>query len=120
MTRRVVITGASGNVGTALLRRLAGHADLVGVARRRPPTVSPHDAAQWAQLDLSVSDAEDQLVPVLAGADAVVHLAWQIFSAPTVLQQGRDRDRDGNPDGRVLDPHRGECAAMRLGAVGRR
>jgi UDP-glucose 4-epimerase len=86
MTRRVVITGASGNVGTALLRRLGGQAELVGIARRRPPTVGPYDAAQWAQIDLSARDAADQLVPVLAGADAVVHLAWQI-------QPGRDRER---------------------------
>jgi UDP-glucose 4-epimerase len=86
MRRRIVITGASGNVGTALLRRLAGHVDLVGVARRRPPTVSPYDAAQWADVDLSAPDAADQLVPVLTGADAVVHLAWQI-------QPGRDREQ---------------------------
>ena len=34
---RIVITGASGNVGSALLRRLteAGEHDLVGVVRRR-------------------------------------------------------------------------------------
>lgn len=33
---RVVVTGASGNIGTALLRALAGTGrDLVGPARRR-------------------------------------------------------------------------------------
>src|SRR5215203_3804593 len=63
---RIVITGASGNVGTALLRRLtgAGH-DLVGVCRRPPGPVAPYDVATWHPLDLAVR-----------GADAVVHLAW--------------------------------------------
>ena len=42
---RIVITGASGNVGTALLKRLhatASH-DLVGIVRRPPPCVGPYD-----------------------------------------------------------------------------
>jgi UDP-glucose 4-epimerase len=37
---RIVVVGASGNVGTAILRRLRaepGVDDVVGVARRLPP-----------------------------------------------------------------------------------
>ena len=77
---RIVITGASGNLGTALLRRLtrdvAEH-DLVGVVRR-PPTEAgaPYDAVSWLELDLADADAAPALEPVMAGADAVVHLAW--------------------------------------------
>jgi UDP-glucose 4-epimerase len=74
---RIVITGASGNVGTALLRRLggAGHA-LVGICRRAPEPVSPYDAATWRPLDLAGQAAEDELADIVDGADAVVHLAW--------------------------------------------
>ncbi|MBV9594233.1 MAG: NAD-dependent epimerase/dehydratase family protein [Actinobacteria bacterium] len=82
--RQIVVTGASGNVGTALLRRLAGTAHVTGIARRRPPATAPYDTAEWLTLDLSQDDATDRLLPAMAGADAVVHLAWQI-------QPGRDR-----------------------------
>ena len=73
---RIVITGASGNVGTALLRRLAGAGhDLVGVCRRPPGLVAPYDAATWHSLDLADDSAERELTEVFRGADAVVHLA---------------------------------------------
>ena len=74
---RIVITGASGNVGTALLRRLgtAGH-ELVGLCRRPPEAVPPYDTPTWRALDLADEAAEAQLADVVAGADAVVHLAW--------------------------------------------
>ena len=75
---RIVITGASGNVGTALLRRLTatGKHDLVGVVRRRPDDVEPYAAVEWSTLDLSRDDDPIALRAILAGADAVVHLAW--------------------------------------------
>lgn len=44
---RIVVTGASGNVGTALLRRLRGEHELVGVVRRPPPPVAPYDGMRW-------------------------------------------------------------------------
>jgi UDP-glucose 4-epimerase len=72
---RVVVVGATGNVGSALVRVLA-HApeidSVLGVARRRPRLeVAKTD---WAEADIAVDD----LVPLFAGADAVVHLAWLI------------------------------------------
>ncbi len=75
---RIVITGASGNVGSALLRRLAedGTHDLVGVVRRRPDDVAPFAGVQWATLDLSREEDAAALTVVCADADAVVHLAW--------------------------------------------
>lgn len=98
---RIVITGASGNVGTALLRRLGStEHELVGVARRRPPQAAPYDRADWVQADLSTSASTSLLETAFAGADAVVHLAWQI-------QPGRDREqlRRTNQGGtrRVID-----------------
>lgn len=75
---RIVITGASGNVGTALLRRLqeTGDHDLVGVVRRPPRAAGVYERVRWHSLDLAEQDAEVQLRPILDGADAVVHLAW--------------------------------------------
>jgi nucleoside-diphosphate-sugar epimerase len=73
---RIVITGASGNVGTALLRRLAGDHELVGLCRRPPRGGAPYGAADWHALDLAAPGALDVLRPIVRGADAVVHLAW--------------------------------------------
>jgi nucleoside-diphosphate-sugar epimerase len=77
---RIVVTGASGNAGTALLRRLSttGEHELVGLSRRRPPGEPPYGAAEWVTVDLGQAGAADELAPVFAGADAVVHLAWAI------------------------------------------
>jgi nucleoside-diphosphate-sugar epimerase len=71
---RVVVTGASGNVGTSLVRALSRDprvGTVVGVARRRPEWTV--DGLEWVTADLG---AEDPLDHVLAGADVVVHLAW--------------------------------------------
>jgi len=72
---RVTVIGASGNAGTALMRRLAAEpavGELVGVARRRPALALPKTT--WVQGDVS----RDDLAPLLAGSDAVIHLAWLI------------------------------------------
>jgi nucleoside-diphosphate-sugar epimerase len=76
---RIVITGASGNLGTALLRRLTADSsehDIVGIARRPPPSSPPYASAAWHGLDLGDPDAQTRLTPLFTGADAVVHLAW--------------------------------------------
>src|SRR5207245_701309 len=76
------IVGASGNVGTALLRRLArepGITEIVGVARRPPdPAIAPYDRASWVACDIGTPAGARTLTRAVAGADAVVHLAWQI------------------------------------------
>jgi len=79
---RVVITGASGNLGSALLRHLTGHPgpagphEIVGVSRR-PPTGSV-GGVRWQTADVSDPVGRDRLVDAFAGADAVVHLAWKL------------------------------------------
>ncbi|MEU8656782.1 NAD-dependent epimerase/dehydratase family protein [Actinoplanes philippinensis] len=77
---RVVIVGASGNSGTALLRRLRSEADLdlTGVCRRPPAPAGPYAAVTWHSIDIGADDATDRLTEVFTGAGAVVHLAWQI------------------------------------------
>jgi UDP-glucose 4-epimerase len=77
---RVVIVGATGNAGTALLRRLRSEPDIeiTGVVRRLPPPEAPYDRADWRSCDVGAQGAAETLRQIFAGADAVVHLAWQI------------------------------------------
>ena len=95
---KVAVTGASGNVGTALLRRLtaagSGVAEVRGLARRQPPDVEPYSSVTWYTADLGETASEQALTNLLEGVDAVVHLAW-------VLQPGRKSEqlRKANVDG---------------------
>lgn len=75
--RRVVITGATGAVGAALLHKLATDTDydLHAIACRQPPS-SVHPLAQWHQLDLADPRAVTRLQRLFVKARCVVHLAW--------------------------------------------
>lgn len=76
---RIVVTGASGNVGTALLRRLAQRTEppeIIGVARRIPPARGPYSYARWCRIDLAAPGSDTVLRRTMSGADSVVHLAW--------------------------------------------
>ena len=85
---RVVVTGASGNVGTALLLELGASGDhqLVGISRRKPPDTPPYSWAEWVCTDVGDPAAATTLREAFRGADAVVHLAWQ-------LQPAHDREQ---------------------------
>lgn len=81
---KVVITGATGNIGTALLRALSpDDMELVGIARREPPPVHPYDRVRWIRCDIGSPDALHSLRTEFAGATAVVHLAWAIHPRST-------------------------------------
>ena len=88
---KIVIVGASGNVGTALLRELhAGREhEVVGVARRRPPAQAPYDTAGWHSIDVADDSAAATLAGVFAGADSVVNLAWGFQPARDVAYLDR-------------------------------
>jgi UDP-glucose 4-epimerase len=73
---RIVITGASGNVGTALLRTLSAEHDVIGVVRRPPVPQGVYARAEWRALDLTGQGGIAELRSVFDGADVVVHLAW--------------------------------------------
>ena len=88
---RVVVVGATGNVGTSTVRALVEDPAVeavVGLARRVP--AARVDGVEWRQADVRSSD----LASHFRGADAVVHLAWRI-------QPSRDLDttRAVNVDG---------------------
>jgi nucleoside-diphosphate-sugar epimerase len=72
---RVVVTGASGNVGTSVLEALEREhsvTEIVGVARRIP--TCSFAKTIWRCADVSESD----LTPLFREADVVIHLAWLI------------------------------------------
>ena len=72
---KVVVTGATGNVGTSTVKALSESPEIeeiVGLARRRPTLTRPKTS--WVEADVLTAD----LVEIFEGADAVVHLAWAI------------------------------------------
>lgn len=72
---RLVVFGATGNVGTSLLEALADEPrveEIVAAARRRPTHVFPR--TRFVAADI----VKDDLDPIVRHADAVVHLAWLI------------------------------------------
>ena len=77
---RVVVVGATGNIGTSVLRSFADEQEVesvLGLARRMPGLSMPK--VEWASADV----VDDDLVSHLRGADAVVLLAW-------IIQPSRD------------------------------
>jgi UDP-glucose 4-epimerase len=70
---KVVVLGATGNVGTSLVDALSQDSavdSVVGVARRPPESMPPR--IEWARADIVDAD----LVGLFRGADVVIHLAW--------------------------------------------
>src|SRR5688572_13762390 len=70
---RVVVVGATGNLGTSLVSTLAGDdrvTEIIGLARRRSEWRPPKTSFR------AVDVRADDLVEQFRGADAVVHLAW--------------------------------------------
>ena len=79
---RIAITGATGNVGTSVIRSLIADSrvdSIVGIARRLPEWQP--DKVEWVEADVTY----DRLEPCFEGADVVIHLAWAI-------QPSRDED----------------------------
>src|ERR671912_135219 len=80
---RVVVVGATDNIGTSVLRSLEKEdsvESVLGLARRLPGLAMPK--VEWAAADV----VRDDLVPHFRGADAVVLLAW-------VIQPSRDLNK---------------------------
>jgi UDP-glucose 4-epimerase len=72
---KVVVTGATGNVGTSTVQALSESPEIeeiVGLARREP-TWAPAKTS-WVEANVLTAD----LTAIFAGADAVIHLAWAI------------------------------------------
>jgi UDP-glucose 4-epimerase len=81
---RIVVVGATGNIGTSVLRSLKGEESIdsvLGLARRLPDLSMPK--VEWASADV----VDDDLVPHFTGADAVVLLAWLIQPSRDLTKQ---------------------------------
>jgi UDP-glucose 4-epimerase len=72
---KVVVTGATGNVGTSTVQALSESQEvdaIVGLARREPTWAPPKTS--WVEANILTAD----LGAIFEGADAVIHLAWAI------------------------------------------
>jgi ferritin-like metal-binding protein YciE/nucleoside-diphosphate-sugar epimerase len=72
---KVVVTGATGNVGTSTVQALSESREIdeiVGLARREPTAQQPKTS--WLEANVLTAD----LAAIFEGADAVIHLAWAI------------------------------------------
>src|SRR5918998_2431184 len=81
---RIVVVGATGNIGTSVLRSLEKEESaesVLGLARRLPDLTVPK--VEWAAAEV----VSDDLVPHFRGADAVVLLAWLIQPSRDLTKQ---------------------------------
>lgn len=79
---RVVVVGATGNVGSAVLEELSARPEItsiLGLARRLPDAeAEPFCHAEWDSVDIQHPESTAALTELFSGADAVIHLAWLI------------------------------------------
>lgn len=74
---RIVVVGATGNVGTSVVEALSDDprvASVLGLARRLPQWTCPK--TEWAAVDIARNGDVAELTEHFRGADAVIHLAW--------------------------------------------
>jgi nucleoside-diphosphate-sugar epimerase len=81
--RTVVVTGIAGTVGSRVgdLLRAEG-ARVVGIDLPSATGSGGAGTSELVGLDLAAPDADAALLEVVKGADALVHLAWQIPDGP--------------------------------------
>lgn len=72
MSGPLLVTGASGTIGTRLAADLAAHGIPLRLLDRRPPPDGPPAGAEFVQADLRDGEAVEKAA---AGACAVIHLA---------------------------------------------
>jgi nucleoside-diphosphate-sugar epimerase len=86
---KVLVTGASGFVGRAVVAALAADGDEVRAAVRHAP-VPPFPPAVAVALHGDLAEPIDW-APLLAGIDAVVHLAGIAHAGPGIAEERYDR-----------------------------
>jgi UDP-glucose 4-epimerase len=89
---RVVVVGASGNIGTSVLAALEGDekvSSILAIARR--PATDSDPKTEWRHRDVTCDDLRRDF----EGADAVVCLAW-LIQPSRVLETLRATNVDGS------------------------
>jgi uncharacterized protein YbjT (DUF2867 family) len=82
---KVLVTGATGLIGSHVLRALRNAGcSVVGASRRRPQGERKED---WLELDFGAMTHERDWLPLLAGVDAVVNCVG-------IIRESRDGDFD--------------------------
>ncbi|HEX7080038.1 MAG TPA: SDR family oxidoreductase [Gammaproteobacteria bacterium] len=83
---RVLLLGASGLIGSAVLARLVKHGREVTAVARRPGADLP--GVEWVELDIAAATSPLDWRPHLAGVEAVVNCAGVLQDAPGDHTQG--------------------------------
>jgi UDP-glucose 4-epimerase len=83
----ILITGAAGFVGRALVPRLIQQDHRILATGRGPSPFASHPALTWGHLDLS---AHPDTWPDLAGIDLVYHLGWSTVPASASREPADD------------------------------
>lgn len=82
--RSVLVVGASGLIGSAVVARFAASGVRVRALARRPGHPAPH--ATWHPIDLAATTTPEAWLPHLAQIDAVVNCAGAMQGAAAALE----------------------------------
>lgn len=87
---RILVTGASGYLGSTLVRMLALRHDVVGVGRHEMPRMPDLPPLSWQVADLQDASSCRHVV---TGADVVIHLAGLKGAGPCARDPWRPSGR---------------------------
>jgi UDP-glucose 4-epimerase len=94
---RILVTGASGFIGTALVPKLAAEGHQVAALIRRPHTFAAAPATRVSMLPISDIGDKAALSSAMLGVDAVFHLAGftAVRAVPAMQSLYESTNRDG-------------------------